>query len=703
MDTSNGRPTRGACGAVDDPTMVSCNWRDQPQRRRIVNKIMDTLKKNLPFSRHERLQELKKIAERVEDEIYTAATSQSEYSRKICFMMLTIETRLQTPLVDSVKSNSAASYNSLHHSIPFDSIARIDNPNGRDWQQEVYQKIKAMKDLYLLDLRRIQDARDSVADPIMASVDWRATQSAGGAIGDPILESVDWKAQLQAESRQRIVNKILETLKRHLPFSGPEGLQELMKIALTFEEKIYSTATSQSDYLRKISLKMLTMETRPQNPMSDPIMASVDWRPTQSAGGAIGDPILESVDWRVQLKVDSRPRIVNKILDTLKRHLPFSGPEGLQELMNIASMFEEKIYTTATSQSDYLRKISLKMLTVETRPQNPMSDPIMASFDWSPTQSAGGAIGDPILESVDWKAQLQAESRQRIVNKILETLKRHLPFSGPEGLQELMKIALTFEEKIYSTATSQSDYLRKISLKMLTMETRPQNPMSDPIMASVDWRPTQSAGGAIGDPILESVDWRVQLKVDSRPRIVNKILDTLKRHLPFSGPEGLQELMNIASMFEEKIYTTATSQSDYLRKISLKMLTVETRPQNPMSDPIMASFDWSPTQSAGGAIGGDPILESVDWRAHLHADSRQRIVNKILDTLKRHLPFSGTDGLQELMNIALRFEEKIYTAATSQSDYLREISLKMLAVETRSQNPMSDPMQSNYAASSVNP
>ncbi|XP_065622032.1 uncharacterized protein LOC112038370 [Quercus suber] len=72
----------------------------------------------------------------------------------------------------------------------------------------------------------------------------------------------------------------------------------------------------------------------------------------------------------------------------------------------------------------------------------------------------------------DWRSQLRPDSRQRIVNKIMETLKRHLPVSGQEGLHELRKIAIRFEEKIYTAATSQSDYLRKISLKMLTMETK---------------------------------------------------------------------------------------------------------------------------------------------------------------------------------------------------------------------------------------
>ncbi|XP_026412795.1 mediator of RNA polymerase II transcription subunit 15a-like isoform X2 [Papaver somniferum] len=68
------------------------------------------------------------------------------------------------------------------------------------------------------------------------------------------------------------------------------------------------------------------------------------------------------------------------------------------------------------------------------------------------------------MDATDWRTQLQADSRQRIVTKILETLKRHLPISGPEALVELNKIAEKFEKK--------SDYLRKISLKMLAMETK---------------------------------------------------------------------------------------------------------------------------------------------------------------------------------------------------------------------------------------
>ncbi|XP_073102719.1 mediator of RNA polymerase II transcription subunit 15a-like isoform X2 [Elaeis guineensis] len=96
----------------------------------------------------------------------------------------------------------------------------------------------------------------------------------------------------------------------------------------------------------------------------------------------------------------------------------------------------------------------------------------MEGNSWRP------AHGEPSATDAaagDWRSQLQHDARLRIINKIMDTLKRHLPISVPEGLDELQKIAVRFEEKIYSRATSQSDYLRQISLKMLAMETKTQH------------------------------------------------------------------------------------------------------------------------------------------------------------------------------------------------------------------------------------
>ncbi|KAM7473248.1 hypothetical protein LguiB_020491 [Lonicera macranthoides] len=109
----------------------------------------------------------------------------------------------------------------------------------------------------------------------------------------------------------------------------------------------------------------------------------------------------------------------------------------------------------------------------------------------------------------------------------------------------------------------------------------------------------------------------------------------------------------------------------------------------------MDSNNWRPTK------GGEPPMDTADWRTQLQSESRHRIVNKIMETLKRHLPFSGQEGLRELKKIAVRFEEKIYTVATSQSDYLRKISLKMLTMENKS-NPMLNAIQSNSAVNSKN-
>ncbi|CAK8574605.1 unnamed protein product [Lathyrus sativus] len=105
----------------------------------------------------------------------------------------------------------------------------------------------------------------------------------------------------------------------------------------------------------------------------------------------------------------------------------------------------------------------------------------------------------------------------------------------------------------------------------------------------------------------------------------------------------------------------------------------------------MDSNNWTPNQG------------SADWRTQLDPESRQRIVHKIMDTLKKRLPVSGTEGLHELRKIAQRFEDKIYTSATSKSDYLRKISIKMLTLETKSQSTIACNMTSNEGGPSNNP
>ncbi|XP_057976255.1 mediator of RNA polymerase II transcription subunit 15a-like isoform X2 [Malania oleifera] len=77
----------------------------------------------------------------------------------------------------------------------------------------------------------------------------------------------------------------------------------------------------------------------------------------------------------------------------------------------------------------------------------------------------------------------------------------------------------------------------------------------------------------------------------------------------------------------------------------------------------------APAQAQAHAQAEPPTtMDAGDWRTQLRPDSRQRIVNKIMDTLKRHIPFSGQEGLHELKKFAVRFEEKTYSAATNQNE-----------------------------------
>ncbi|CAM0947689.1 unnamed protein product [Alopecurus aequalis] len=96
--------------------------------------------------------------------------------------------------------------------------------------------------------------------------------------------------------------------------------------------------------------------------------------------------------------------------------------------------------------------------------------------------------------------------------------------------------------------------------------------------------------------------------------------------------------------------------------------------------------NWEPVQGCNPPAGVDPNAPAGgDWRAELHPDERSRVLNRILETLKRNLPVSLPERLGELQNIAMRYEENIYTSATSLTEYLRRISLSMVSLQTRTQ------------------
>jgi hypothetical protein len=77
--------------------------------------------------------------------------------------------------------------------------------------------------------------------------------------------------------------------------------------------------------------------------------------------------------------------------------------------------------------------------------------------------------------------------------------------------------------------------------------------------------------------------------------------------------------------------------------------------------------------------GSDPAAGG-DWRAQLQPEERSRAVHKMMETLQKCLPVSVPERLNEFQEIAVQFEENIYTAATNHSDYLRKISRELLSM-----------------------
>ncbi|KAI3753829.1 hypothetical protein L2E82_25893 [Cichorium intybus] len=87
--------------------------------------------------------------------------------------------------------------------------------------------------------------------------------------------------------------------------------------------------------------------------------------------------------------------------------------------------------------------------------------------------------------------------------------------------------------------------------------------------------------GEVGDSSLQSGDWRMV---------------TVKRHLPYSGHEGLQEVRKISERSKENIYTAATSRVEYyfrdenlrIDKFLLKYLAKDEEGYVPVA--VIASF-----------------------------------------------------------------------------------------------------------------
>ncbi|XP_037462691.1 mediator of RNA polymerase II transcription subunit 15a-like [Triticum dicoccoides] len=147
---------------------------------------------------------------------------------------------------------------------------------------------------------------------------------------------------------------------------------------------------------------------------------------------------------------------------------------------------------------------------------------------------------------------------------------------------------------------------------------------------------TDLAAGVDPPPIATGGDWRTQLQPRGRSRIVNIIMEAMKNFLRVSKPEELNQLREIAAGFENRAYTAATNLSNYLRKISLRMLSMEMKTQQaPRNSRVVPDQTNSrkelPIWTIYGPIGWDPTAGTPPtggvWRAKLQLKDRSRIVD----------------------------------------------------------------------------
>ncbi|XP_060669766.1 mediator of RNA polymerase II transcription subunit 15a-like isoform X2 [Ziziphus jujuba] len=327
------------------------------------------------------------------------------------------------------------------------------------------------------------------------------------------------------------------------------------------------------------------------------------------------------------------------------------------------------------------------------------------------------------MNTSDWRTQLQPDTRQRIIDKIIDTLKKHLRYSGQEGLHELEKIAVRFEEKIYNAAISQQQQQREqqVMAQQSNLSNMHQQQLGPQSSVTGLQQPQQLLGSTAQTGHADGGDWKEEAyqKIKSlndlyfadMNEMSRKIAVKLQQHDSLQQPktEQLEKLRLFKAMLDKSLAFLQLNKNSILIGHKDKLPLYEkqivsfvssNRPRRPASSLQQGQLvltdhnNWRPIQS------GEPTMDTSDWRSQLQPDSRQKIINKIMDTLKKNLPYSGQEGLHELEKVAVRFEEKIYNAAISQSDYLRKISLKMLSVETTCSNTMADSLPSNTVGTS---
>ncbi|CAH8353882.1 unnamed protein product [Eruca vesicaria subsp. sativa] len=201
--------------------------------------------------------------------------------------------------------------------------------NEVDWQEELYQKIRTMKDKYLPDLCVISQR-----------------------IAAKFQQQNSLPQQQRSEQFEKLkqFKTMVERMIQFLSVSK-SNLVPAFKDRVTF----YETQIIRFVNMHR-TMKPVQKEQLPQSQMQQPM---------QQQSSQNGNLAIDKVVWRTLHPPASRQKNVNNLLETLKKQVPYSGQDGIEELTRIAVSFEELIFNTAKNQLDYYCKISLKIQSME--------------------------------------------------------------------------------------------------------------------------------------------------------------------------------------------------------------------------------------------------------------------------------------------------------------------------------------------------
>ncbi|KAF2301448.1 hypothetical protein GH714_024308, partial [Hevea brasiliensis] len=290
----------------------------------------------------------------------------------------------------------------------------------------------------------------------------------------------------------------METLKRHLPFSGQEGLDELKKIAERFEEKIYTAAISQSDYLRKISLKMLTMESKSQKPQD------------HNQGQSLTMPLQVN---------QSRQQLLSQNIQNNITSLGFQSSPSLTSALPAVSGLTQTSIPSVVGQNPNLQSIS-----------------------GVPQNTAGNSTGQGVTSNIFNNSQRQMAGRQQVVPQQQQQQSQNTPqyLYQQQLQQQLMKQKIQQGNRPHSLVQSHIQHQQQQQQQQnLLQQTQLQSSQQSSMQTSSVMQPT----------MMQSVISGLQ---QSQPPAVQQSTQSMLQQHSHSVLRQQQQLQQPASIHQQQ-------------------------------------------------------------------------------------------------------------------------------------------------------